>query len=311
LVAAALGLLALSPVAFAACSLFDPLTDYSASTPDTSLSPGDATDTPCTNPQAAQGLCAPGGSDAQPERDAQADTADACVPIAPGYALSFENTPQPQFVTISDATALHLMTAMTIEAWVIPQDMGLTDNCIVCKPVGSAGGNSLALIVWFSGGPSLSWEVTTPGASDLNAWSSDAGAWHHIAATWDGVAQTQQLFIDGTLAGTFTDVIGPPTYDNHPLLIGSDIIQNGAYALGYKGTIDEVRLFSTARTSQQIAADVTGGCSPVGDSTLVAYYPFNEGGGTVVHDASSHHLDGTLGNGDAGSAPTWVTSTIP
>jgi hypothetical protein len=310
LVAAALGLLALSPVAFAACSLLDPLTDYSASTPDTSPSPGDATGT-CTSPQAAQGLCAPGGSDAQPELDAQADTADACVPIAPGYALSFDNTSQPQYVTISDATALHLTTALTIEAWVIAPDVNSgTDDCVVCKPVGS-GGNSLSLIVWWvSGGPSLSWEVD-PSPKSLNVtWSSDAGAWHHIAATWDGVAQKQQLFIDGTLAGTLTGVIGTPTYYNLPLVIGS-YIQNGAYMLGYKGTIDEVRLFSTARTSQQIAADVTGGCSPIGDPALVAYYPFNEGSGTVVHDASSHHLDGTLGNGDAGSAPTWVTSTIP
>jgi hypothetical protein len=247
-----------------------------------------------------------GGSDAPPAIDAGLD-ADACAPIAPGYALSFDNASQPQYVTVGDATALHLTTAMTIEAWVIVQDTSF--NCIVCKPYGSATDDTLAL--WFESGP-LYWGLNAPSTSGALSvtWSSDAGAWRHIAATWDSVAQKQQLFMDGTLAGTIGSVTGTPTYDTHPLLIGSDI-NNGLYSLGYKGTIDEVRLFSTVRTSQQIVADMAGRCSPVGDPTLVAYYPFNEGSGTVVHDATSNHIDGTLGNGDAGTAPTWVTSTMP
>jgi hypothetical protein len=232
-----------------------------------------------------------------------------CIPVTAGHALSFDNTSQPQYVTIPDAPKLRLTTAITIEAWISELDTSF--NCIVCKPYGTGTDDSIA--VWFQSGP-LYWGLNVPTTSGaLNAtWPGTSGTWHHVAATYDGTTQEQRLFIDGIMVGVLTGVQGAPTYDNNPLLIGSDI-NSGGFSLGFKGTIDEVRLFSAARTVQQIAADMAGTCSPVGDPTLVAYYPFNEGSGTVAHDSSGNHLDGTLGLPDAGTgaSPTWAVSTVP
>jgi hypothetical protein len=72
-----------------------------------------------------------------------------------------------------------------------------------------------------------------------------------------------------------------------------------------------VRLFNAVRTQPQIANDMTG-ASPVGDASLVAYYPLNEGAGTVAHDHSGNHLDGALGALDGGVvSPVWVSAKAP
>lgn len=235
----------------------------------------------------------------------------ACVPVNAGNALAFDNTAQPQYVTVPDAPTLHLATAMTVEAWV--SILATNFNCIVCKPYGTGTQDSFA--IWFQGGP-LFWGLnvpTTSGALSF-AWSATNGTWHHLAATFDSTTQKQQLYVDGTLAGMLASGQGSPLFDSNPLLIGTDT--NGGptgFSLGFKGTIDEVRIFAAARTAEQIATDMTGACSPVNDPTLVAYYPFDEGSGTIAHDASSNHLDGTLGNLTVGTAasPTWTPSTVP
>jgi hypothetical protein len=140
------------------------------------------------------------------------------------------------------------------------------------------------------------------------------GTWHHIATTFEGSTGLQQIFIDGSLVASQTNHQGSPSYDGSHLLIGSDT-EGGptSFALGFKGSIDEVRIFSAVRTPQQIVADMAGRCSPVTDPTLIAYYPFNEGTGSVAHDASPNHLDGTLGapGAGAGTSPRWTSSTVP
>jgi hypothetical protein len=186
-------------------------------------------------------------------------------------------------------------------------------NCIVCKPFGTGSDDSFA--VWFQG--ELFWGLNVPstsGALSLGWPGGTTGTWHHIATTFEGSTGLQQIFIDGSLVASQTNHQGSPSYDGNPLLIGSDTDGGPtSFALGFKGSIDEVRIFSAVRTSQQIAADMAGGCSPVTDPTLIAYYPFNEGTGSVVHDASPNHLDGTLGAPDAGAgtSPRWTSSTVP
>jgi hypothetical protein len=55
--------------------------------------------------------------------------------VSAGYALAFDNSLQPQYVSIPDVAALHLAAAITIEAWVSVLDT--SGNCIVCKTVGT------------------------------------------------------------------------------------------------------------------------------------------------------------------------------
>ncbi len=53
------------------------------------------------------------------------------------------------------------------------------------------------------------------------------------------------------------------------------------------------------------SADADGGlCPPNTDPSLVAYYPFNEGSGVLVHDCSGHGFDALVTGADAGSSWT-------
>jgi hypothetical protein len=234
-----------------------------------------------------------------------------CIPVTANFALAFDTSPHTQYVRIPDAPALHLVNAITLEAWVSVLDTG--SDCIICKPVGTGTDDSFAL--WFQGPLYFGLNVPSPSGALNFAWSGGtSGAWHHVAATFENATGQQQLFIDGSLVKSQTNPQGSPTYDGNPLLIGADTDGGPtAFAVGFKGSIDEVRIFSAVRSAQQIAADMVGGCSPVNDPTLVAYYPFDEGAGTIVHDASPNHLDGTLGAPDAGAgmSPTWTSSTVP
>ena len=118
------------------------------------------------------------------------------------------------------------------------------------------------------------------------------------------------LYVDGVSVATATSSSGAATYDSNPLLIGADI-DDQTYQYTFLGFIREVRLFSAVRTPAEIASDMSG-VSPVGDPTLIAYYPLNEGTGTVAHDLSANHLDGTFGALDGGVAsPIWESSQGP
>src|SRR5205085_124806 len=95
-----------------------------------------------------------------------------------------------------------------------------------------------------------------------------AGTWTHLAVTYDSVTQIMNLYQNGILVATATSV---PGYTEPSLDLGT--FAAGNY---YSGRMDEVRLWSVARTAAEIAADMN--CALTGDEFfLLAYYNFNEG----------------------------------
>ncbi|MCW1949439.1 MAG: DUF2341 domain-containing protein [Candidatus Shapirobacteria bacterium] len=85
------------------------------------------------------------------------------------------------------------------------------------------------------------------------------------------------------------------------------------------GKLDEVKFFNYPLTDSQIQADYQSGLSyqtrvkmglqsntgPDLNSSLIAYWKFDENNGTSVYDSSGNSLTGTFGTGN--SAPTWST----
>jgi hypothetical protein len=85
-----------------------------------------------------------------------------------------------------------------------------------------------------------------------SAWSAGtvpAGQWTHIAVTWDGTVQTH--YINGEVAGAFP-VRGPLAPSPAELRIGSDV----SWEWSPQGAAAEVRLWSVARTVDQIRATI-------------------------------------------------------
>ncbi len=87
------------------------------------------------------------------------------------------------------------------------------------------------------------------------------------------------------MASSFTGDIGKIGY----------FLSNGV-SYFFKGSIDEVRLWSRALTSVEVKQSM---CKKLvgNESGLVGYWNFNETSGAVVNDNSSSHQNGTFGGG--------------
>ena len=137
------------------------------------------------------------------------------------------------------------------------------------------------------------------------------GAEHHVAAVSDPITGTLKLYVDGVLQAVNTGSVGAgfPTIGNTmPYQIGS----GNTNVWLYKGEVDEVRIWNTARTQAEIQANMN--IEPNTSTGLVASYHFNEGiadgnnaGITTATDASGNGNDGTLNNFALnGSTSNWV-----
>ena len=229
-----------------------------------------------------------------------------------GNALSF-NGAQGQYLTVANASSLQPANA-TVEGWFqfgfLPPSFSSGNYAMILgKPYQTGSVDSYAL--WYQGG-AINAGVnlgSTSGAAET-AWSPTESAWHHAAMTYDATAMRTTLYVDGLPVSCQT-MTAPVGYDTHAVMIGADN-DNGTLGGFWYGSMDEVRLFSTARTSDQIWADMhTHALGPT--TGLVGEWTFDEGTGQTTADHSGTGNTATLGATSAaeGSDPSWVLSTVP
>lgn len=126
-------------------------------------------------------------------------------------------------------------------------------------------------------------------------------SWVHIAAVYNTATSKMSLYSNGLLVGELT--ISAPNFANTNYWIG--MFPNGFYYM--KGRISELRIWTTARTQQQILDNKNKRL--IGNETgLRAYYRFNEGTGTTINDTTSNAFHGTIQNAPT---PVWDTTTLP
>ncbi len=137
------------------------------------------------------------------------------------------------------------------------------------------------------------------------------GACHHIAYVKSG--STGSLFVDGVLEGTHTADVS--VFESDRFSIG----QEWDYANPsdfYNGELDDLRVWTVARTAAQIQSTMT--IELAGTETgLLACYDFNQGipggnnaGVTVLTDKTANNLHGQLfGFALNGSVSNWITDS--
>jgi hypothetical protein len=118
------------------------------------------------------------------------------------------------------------------------------------------------------------------GKNDANL--SRDGLWRmtDLNASW-------QFYINGEPSAAVN--AGPlvPFYPESQLTLGAALKQNGNYDGAFNGDIDEVRVWTSARTQSQIRANLNRPL--LGDEKdLAGYWPMNEGGGKTAGDATGH-----------------------
>jgi hypothetical protein len=221
-----------------------------------------------------------------------------------GSALKFNGS---QFATVAQAASLQ-PTDVTTEAWF--QFAGATGgwNSIFGKAYGSGSEDSYT--IWYQGGVlNAGINVSSPSGATSTNWSA-LNEWHHMALSYDSGKKMQTLYIDG-LPVSCAASAGPIAYDSHDVLIGGDI-DNGSLGGFWNGVLDDVRIFSTARTPAEVWADMH--THSLGSTAgLVGEWTFDEGSGQTTADSSGTGNSAVLGATSSAEStdPTWVTSTAP
>jgi hypothetical protein len=223
-------------------------------------------------------------------------------PAGPGTALSFDGA--SAYVAI--ATTGSLTGTFTVELWARPDDPTNLRSLLSSRFLPQEFGCDFALGAWLPFGATRihgdigngSYWITTFADADF---SYLAGTWYHFA--YVVTPASYAIYANGVLVGmgavSENDAV---LYDpEHQLGIGHSAFPNA----GWQGELDEVRIWSTARSAAEIQSNMRRSVTGT-EPGLMGYWRFDEGEGTTVTDASGHGFDGTLLN-----APKWVDSTAP
>ncbi|KAJ3252805.1 hypothetical protein HK103_001139 [Boothiomyces macroporosus] len=96
--------------------------------------------------------------------------------------------------------------------------------------------------------------------------------WHHYSATYDSSTGLKVVYIDGKVyhVTNCTTSAGSLVVDGGNLILG-----NAMNSGSFEGWLDEVRIWSVARTQQQIKDNMHTSLSPSNEPNLVSYHPFD------------------------------------
>lgn len=211
-----------------------------------------------------------------------------------GGALNFDGG--DDLVSISGVS---LTSDFTIETWIYVQ---ATSEAF--PTVFSQGGDNLVMWLHSGSGYSLAARV---GGYQVDGSGVSLNTWTHVALTRSG--NTITLYQNGSQTGTAS----------------SATPSGGTFYLGYwsgfgrpfKGSIDEFRIWNTARTAAEISASMNAEIANM-PNCLLAYYKFNEGtaggnnaGITTLPDiANATSENGALSNfALSGSTSNWTTGS--
>ena len=116
------------------------------------------------------------------------------------------------------------------------------------------------------------------------------GVWHHGAVTYDG---TWHLYLDGVdVTSTTNQTVNQPPNDliQNLTTIGSSRETGGALDGFFAGIMDEVRIWSVARSQAQIQGSMnTEMTSPT--ANLAGRWGLDEGTGSTIADSSGNGIE--------------------
>jgi len=213
-----------------------------------------------------------------------------------GYALEFDGV--KAYATAGTARFPAAGAPQTISLWVSYASAATTQDFLVMRLDDTSG-----VQIGLHAGTIGVWRTYVDRALVEAPTLPAPNQWHHVAYTTD--ATTHVLYVDGAVVDTETVAgdIRTPTSAWLGTIDGTNEL--------YKGQMDEVRIWSVARSAAEVQLDMHH--RPAGaEPGLVAYWTFDDvaSGGRVL-DASGLDNDATLGDGIAARMPSRVRSTAP
>ena len=181
------------------------------------------------------------------------------------------------------------LKSITLEAWVYPEVQ--TGNAAILAFNTISGGNHNIL---FYNGNSQKFNYYDPENEYTYSDSLfSAEQWYHVAVTIN-IMNEGILYINGVMQATFNTGVRPSR--GAKFSIGQEW-DNTATSQHFKGMIDEVRIWKTVRSQEEILATMT--IPLIGNEVkLIALWHFDEPSETNLsqktHDATVHSNDGFL-----------------
>jgi len=222
------------------------------------------------------------------------------------YGLRFNSSTGAEHITIEDSNTLDINGEFTIELWFMPYGTGLSEWLL--NKGNTSNYNDSNYQIWIDDTPNKIRVSIGNGTTDQNLTSSNpiqTNTWYHLAFSGDGT--TLKLYINGVL-DNYTSQTLTPSPNNGALVIAGRTTSDVLFR--FNGTIDEVAVYSRAKSAEEIAADASlfhWDWGPIGiNNNISAAWHFDEGSGNVSYDSS--------GNGNAASLSgsiIQITTEIP
>lgn len=185
-------------------------------------------------------LCMTFDESAMDESGAGVTITSSDVGFGPGKVGGAVQLSASSVIHADETPALDVTTALTMEAFVYVSQWPVNRSGIMDNN-GQWGmwlGNNMRPYCTMSGST-----VSGPTIADAR--------WSHIACVFDGL--TYRIYVDGALFGTVNRQVPASTAGADGMNIGQDCTSAGA-ADPLHGGLDEVRIWASPRTSEQIAA---------------------------------------------------------
>ena len=219
---------------------------------------------------------------------------DAPIEIPEGkYSLQFDGV--GDYVDLDNPAALQITGSLTIEMWVKPARFPVREGGLYCK---AFPGEGYALIkgdgrLRYGYGQNPSDLFGSSGSYQFidSTKSLQVKQWSHVAIVRNLEAPERKLswYINGVLDSEVGAQFATARAGNLPVQIGR---QSGR-SFYFPGQIDEVRVWSRARSADEIKADMHHQLEG-NEPGLVGYWRFDEGEGSIVHDRTANANHGTI-----------------
>ena len=180
--------------------------------------------------------------------------------------------------------------AMTVEAWVESDNVHASWARVI--DFGNGAGDENIVLAWDADSGQMTWDVFDVYGNAFGVTTTAVfpqGRWVHVAATVDAQGNGA-IYWDGQLVASGAMIAPPAATRTHQYLgLSNWWFQDSPFT----GSLDDVKIWSEARTADQVRNDMTGTLTG-NEAGLEAYYQFDEGQGSTAHDSSANDRDGTL-----------------
>ncbi|MCU4163424.1 LamG-like jellyroll fold domain-containing protein [Carboxylicivirga caseinilyticus] len=222
------------------------------------------------------------------DEDGIGDVCDPELPSDLNFAMKLPGGSDGSLSNI-DISGLNLSTLpYTIEMWIKP-DGSQIDNTGVIYHRGTGNAGIQYSSSW-QGSGKLRFMTNISGDYGTVTDEVTTDTWHHVAVVLTSTTRT--VYMDGK---SYSQTINNSAYDfsTGALYLGWD---SGASNRAFKGIIEEVRIWNTARSAQEVE-DNQFTLYNGDEEGLVAYYNFDDRNLSLVTDATSNANHGVINGG--------------